>query len=453
MNPTDILIVEDEHALAAALATVTRRNGMNPLVVPSGARAITAIRTKLPGMIILDIGLPDMSGLQVLRECFGEDGSIPLPVVIITAHGNLENAIAARRMGVDEYLTKPLNLKEFERALETLSQRTIQSSPVESSRAPIEEAETTLIGAAPAMQPVFRDIAHACTISAPLVISGDTGVGKTLAARVIHANSIGQNGKLIVFQSGRNHVKLGETLLEWEVFGGRTLLIENVSDLSTSEQAELLHRLEVQSEHQVDPSKESAIRIIATTKSDLYRSVTEGSFDESLYYRLRVLDIRIPPVAERREDIPALSAYFLGKGCSNRPLALSPEVVRLLCAYSWPGNVLELRHAIDYAIAVCGGTQILPQHLPAKVTLPDTDLSKAGAMKAAMALWVKEALENKETHASYSSFLDHVETELLKELLHHFDDKPTRLAEELRMNRTTLRRRCARLGIQDTADQ
>ena len=190
MSKPTVLIVEDEHALASALGASVTRLGAVPKYSPSGERALAMLSEGRPSAMVLDIGLPDMSGLEVLERGF-PDG-VDLPVLVVTAHGSLENAIAAKRLGVADYLAKPLDLHAFEELLGGLL-----SAPAEpSGRA---DAGTTMIGASPAMQQVFKEVAHACANAVPVLIGGGSGTGKSLAARVIHANSEA-SGDLEVFE-------------------------------------------------------------------------------------------------------------------------------------------------------------------------------------------------------------------------------------------------------------
>lgn len=443
-----ILIVEDEHALAAALAMAVKRMGAQPIIEPSGSRAITAIERNLPDMIVLDIGLPDISGLDVLRKCFGESTRTPVPVVVVTAHGKLENTIAARQLGVAEFLNKPLDLRQFESVIKGLLEKaTTPDSQGLTASWRDGEADLTLIGAAPRMQLVFRDIAHACTNTLPLVLSGGSGVGKTLAARVIHANSGGRAGALTVFRPSGGAQSLAKSVSQMAHHSSGSLLIEDVEELNEAQQAELMHLLDDQYFDDSASPEATKIRILATTKRDLYGAVSRGSFREGLYYRLRALEIHMPSLNERVEDIPALAAFFLGRASSDRSLTLSTAALDALVVHRWPGNIREMRHAIEYAVSICGGTQILPQHLPANVLFPASGESSISDLKQVVAHWVRKELIKSGSSITYAQFLDEFESILISELLSHFDNKPTHLAESLSMNRTTLRRRCERLRI------
>jgi DNA-binding NtrC family response regulator len=359
--------------------------------------------------------------LEVLRRAFPEGGELPVPVLVITAHGSLENAIAARQLGAAEYLVKPLDLLAFQKVLGRFLKPTQAPEP---GRETEPDTETTLIGGAAAMQPVFREIAHACSVSMPVVITGPTGAGKSLAARVIHANGAQRDAPMVAFA---DRVKDGRS------DGVGTLLIEGVDALGAIEQAQLSELLE-SSEGQ---------RMIATTRASLHAAVAAGTFREDLYYRLNVIEIRLPTLADRIEDVPALAQYFLGRAASERALTFSPEAMAVLEQHSWPGNVLELRNAVEYAVGVCGGAQILPQHLPASVVMKRPE--DAGELVASLRVWLDEIFAERGEELRYADLIGNLEGELLKELLRRFGGKPTRLASALAMNRTTLRKKCAEL--------
>ena len=225
MKTKRVLIVEDEHALASALATVVVRAGAEPVKAASGKAALEELQAGDLSLVVLDIGLPDMSGLDVLREAIPDGGEPQVPVLVITAHGNLENAIAARKLGAADYLVKPLDLPAFQDVLGT-HLKTVRKVAEDTPREDGPETGTTLIGGGAAMQPVFREVAHACSVSLPVVISGATGTGKSLAARVIHANGEQRDGEL--------------RLLGAEMLVRGTLLVEDVDLIGADQQAALL---------------------------------------------------------------------------------------------------------------------------------------------------------------------------------------------------------------------
>lgn len=452
-----ILIVEDEHALAGALAVVCRRLGGEPTLVASGRQA----REELAGggfaVVIVDIGLPDMNGLELLERC-GKARAL-----VITAHGNLENAIAARRRGATQYLVKPLDLHEFQRTLQDLLPQNAPSAG-EIHPASADESNGLLIGGAPAMQRAFVEIAHACASDAPVLITGPTGTGKTHTARVIHANSARRAGPFVALSCGA----LPEQLLESELFGheknaftgaltsrpghieraaGGTLFLDEIGDVSPAVQAKLLRFVEERTFTRVGGREDLRIdlRLITATNRDLRQETSAGRFREDLYYRLHVLEIELPALHRRKEDIPALAAFFLGSLRPGRPPRLSTGALDVLARFDWPGNVRELRNAIERALAVCPGTVILPQHLPREIRQQvERSSAETEQLAAAVDNWLRARIA---TGATYYELHDELETAVLKTLLRHFDNKPTVLAREVKMNRATLLKKRQRMGL------
>jgi DNA-binding NtrC family response regulator len=456
-NPR-ILIIEDEAALAKALATVCERLGAKATLCASGKRGLQGLAEGNFALVILDVGLPDISGWDVL-EAVNQTASRP-PVLIITAHGTLNNAVAARQLGATAYLVKPLDLRELER---TILDVMAESPPVGPAAPPASETGALLGGASPAMQRVFVAIAHAANTDAPALITGPTGTGKTLAAHVIHANSRRRDGPFVTLVCGA----LPEQLLESELFGheknaftgagamrpghferaaGGTLFLDEIGDIPPSVQAKLLRFVEEKTFHRVGGREDLRVdlRLITATNRSLRDEVQAGRFREELYYRLHVLEVELPPLAKRREDIPALSAFFLSRLSAGRDLALGSDTSRLLANHGWPGNVRELRNALEHAVAVCSGKIIQPHHLPKAVGLagePPINADLDGVLQR----WVAAKVQ---AGASYKQLYDEVESTLLKHLMQHFDQKPTVLARVLKMNRATLLKKRKHLGLE-----
>ncbi|MBX7207482.1 MAG: sigma-54 dependent transcriptional regulator [Verrucomicrobiaceae bacterium] len=449
----NVLIIEDEHALAAALATIVRRLGAEPAVAASGAGGIDKFSRRAFDLIVLDIGLPDMSGLDVLRRIRAQASGSP-PVLVITAHGTLENALEARRLGASDYFLKPLDLAEFHQALRSFLKTHEGDSPAARQKKRDGTPQTTvMIGASPGMQRAFADIAQACGTDAPVLITGPSGAGKSLAARVVHANSAATaGGPFVAFRVDEwspeqiQNTLLGEAdtppgLLRKAV--GGTLFIEDIASLPPPAQGGLERALNA-------PSPSPGLpRILAATSRDLFAEVREGRFREDLYYRLKIVEIALPPLAERTGDIPALAAFFLGQSAgSGREIALAEETLACLKAHSWPGNVRELRNAMQHAAAVCTGPLVLPRHLPGSISrATDADAASRShldqALQQALARWLDQKLTAPDDALpAYDDLAGQIESMMLRELLPRFDHKPTRLAAALNMNRATLRRKC-----------
>jgi DNA-binding NtrC family response regulator len=448
-----VLIIEDEAALATALSRVCQRLGWHAELRASGNAGLRALASGNFDLAILDIGLPDLSGLEVLEKARAR--APQLPVVIITAHGKLENAVAARKLGAAAYLVKPLDLREIER---TLTQILATAAAPASADAPAS-SDAQLLGDSPAMQRVFLEIAHACTTDAPVLLSGPTGSGKTLAARSIHIHSARKNAPFVALHCGA----LQEQLLESELFGhergaftgavsarpghierarGGTLFLDEIGDISPTVQAKLLRFVEERAFTRVGGREDIRVelRLITATNKNLRDEVKAGRFREDLFYRLHVLEIGMPPLRERTADLAVLAANFLRTAA--RPLTLAPATVALLERHDWPGNLRELRNVLEYAAAVCTGPVILPAHLPRDIhehaaAAPSHDARLA----TVLAEWLDARLLEK---ATYRDMHDAIESLILRHLLTRFDGKPTLLARATKMNRVTLRKKFTR---------
>ncbi|MEA3211223.1 MAG: two-component system, NtrC family, response regulator AtoC [Chthoniobacter sp.] len=449
-----ILIIEDEHALAAALGMVCKRLGHEARLCSSGQRGLEELGRSEFALAILDIGLPDMSGLAVLEQM--RQRAPKLPALIITAHGNLDNAVAAKKLGAAAYLVKPLDLRDVQETLRQLL--SVEPVPV----ATPGEALSLLIGAAPALQRTFVEIAHACSTEAPVLITGPTGTGKTLTARVIHANSARRDAPFVTLHCSA----LPEQLLEAELFGhekgaftgaaasraghieramGGTLFLDEIADVAPAIQAKLLRFVEEHTFTRVGGREDLHVdlRLITATNQDLREQVRAGRFREDLYYRLHVLEIFLPPLRERLGDLPALAASFLRQLAPERSIQLAPATLEQFQRHVWPGNVRELRNVLEHAVAVSSGGVILPQHLPRDLRSDPSDASDGSApLEPALAAWLDQKLHD---GASYREMHDEVESMMLRHLLARFGGRPTILARETRMNRVTLRKKLAQL--------
>lgn len=404
-----ILIIEDEYALAAALATVVRRLEATAVVAASGQGGIDKLGTQTFALVILDVGLPDMSGLKVLQQI--QSLPEPPPVLIITAHGTLDTALEARRLGAREYFLKPLNLTDLQRTIREVF------TPVKVGT----RAETTMIGSCEAMQRAFAVIAQASGNDVPVLLQGPPGSGKSLVAQVIHRHSARANAPLSVFRADEWTAERAEAALDAAITqaGSGVLLLDEISAWSKPLQAALLHRLD-------------GLQARLFSASSL--PLTE--LREDLFYALAVLQVTLPPLAERTGDMPALAASFLGER------VLSAEALAALKAHPWPGNVRELQAAMLHAAAVCSGSTILPHQLPAGIAQADESNHLEDVMKRSLAAWLDQRTTGPdEAMPAYDELLETVEAAMLETLLQRFDGKPTHLAAAMRMNRATLRRK------------
>jgi len=456
-----ILIVEDESAMASAIAESCRRMGHQTVTAPSAMRGLRLLQSEKPSLVVLDIGLPDHSGIELLGSI--RKLSPDLPVLIVTAHGNLQNAVEAKKRGATGYLVKPLDLKKLEATIRSLLHARVAAAPDESA-APVEPSTDAahapvLVGSSAAMQPAFAAIAHACSSDVPVLISGPTGIGKSLTARIIHLHSNRHAAPFVTLSCA----SLPESLLEAELFGhergafsgasatrighieraaGGTLFLDEIGDVPLALQVKLLRVVEEKTFTRVGGREDLHVdlRIVAATNQDLEQAVAEKRFREDLLYRLRVLEVRLPSLAERPSDLPALCAFVLAQVAGERELSLSEDAMALLRRHDWPGNVRELRNALEHAAAVCGGSVVLPGDLPDTVQRLADDLPtpQANVLDAALQEWLDALLR---AGCKYDELHQELEGRLLALLLPRYEGKPTLLARALEMNRATLRRK------------
>jgi len=405
----NILIIEDEYALAAALSTVVRRLDATPVVAASGQGGIDKLGSQNFALIILDVGLPDMSGLKVLEKI--QTLPKPPPVLVITAHGTLDTALEARRLGAREYFLKPLNLADLQRTIREVF------TPVKSEAL----EQTAMIGSSEPMQRAFAIIAQASGNDAPVLLLGPPGSGKSIAAEVIHRHSARANEPLVVFRADEWPADRVKAALDEAISkaGNGVLFLDEISTWSKPLQAALMHRM-----------SDLKARLFSASSHDL------SAVREDLFYSLAVLQVTLPPLAERTGDIAALAASFVGER------VLSAEALAVLKAHAWPGNVRELKAAMSHATAVCSGSTILPHHLPASLVKAEDSNHLEEAMKRSIAAWLdQKTTGTDETMPAYDNLLETVEASMLEPLLKRFDGKPTRLAAAMEMNRATLRRK------------
>jgi DNA-binding NtrC family response regulator len=435
MTARSILIIEDEHALGTALSFLVRRMGHLPTLVASAAAGLAAFEEGGIAAVVLDIGLPDMSGLRVL-ERLRQNGS-EIPILVITAHATLDHAIHAQKSGATGYLTKPLDLQQFEQTLRAMLSPGISLTETVPETPATRAA--TLIGAAPCLRETFTAIARACAGDIPVLITGPGGSGKSLAAAVIHAHSERSGQALMALDSSQI-----QNASEFERETGGTLVLDEITGLTAELQMRLASWL--------GAAKTNHARIFATTIHDPREAVRNGSLREDLYYALSTLTVPLPALCERTGDIPALSAYFTGlRGGATTP-SLTPPVLAALQSYPWPGNIRELRHVLDYAVTLSGGGPVFLSHLPAHIAASASHGDAApvpGELDLVIGRWLDAHLAQPEDiQPGYDALLEQIEGLMLRHLLERHDNRPTRLATALRMHRATLRQKLRRSGLQ-----
>jgi DNA-binding NtrC family response regulator len=412
-----ILLVDDEADQRRLLGGFIESLGYRIVEAASAEEALALLRADTPDMVLLDVRLPGMSGIEALAEIRKLDER--LPVLLITAYADLRQAVAAVKGGAGDYLAKPVDLDELEAAISDALGRTEKRADASEAR----EFPSWFVCESAAMRRVVATVAVVAPSSAPVLILGESGVGKEVIAQMIHHWSPRAEGPLIA----ANCAGLPESLIESELFGhakgaftgasqarqgyfraadGGTLFLDEIGELPLHLQPKLLRALESQQITPVGTDAPVAVdtRLIAATNRDLGREVSEGRFREDLYYRINVVELVVPPLAERQDDILPLARQFAVQ-FAGTPVRLSPQAIQCLLAYRWPGNVRELRNAIQRSCLLCRGDVILPEHLPPKVAALASGpvASAAGRLsqveRAAIVATLEECQGNR-THAA-----------------------------------------------------
>ncbi len=384
-----ILIVDDESNARNALAEILREEGYACETAADGFKGLGRFAEFEPDLVLTDLKMPGMDGVELMTKV--RERSPGLPVVVMTAFGAVDTAVLAMRSGAVDYLTKPINTDELliviERAL--LESRLRREAQDLRKRLDERYKFENVVGAAPAMQQIFKMAAQVAQSRATVLLTGESGTGKELIAAALHQRSNRANGPFIKLHCG----SLAENLLESELFGtepdaqsgsqkaregrleqanGGTLFIDEISEISPAIQIRLLRLLQ---EHEFERANSSSsirvdTRVIAATNRDLRAMVGEGKFREDLFYRLNVINLQLPPLRERASDVPALAMHFVRRYAEEngkKVERLSEAALSRLAAYSWPGNVRELENVIERAVVLSENGVIEAEHLPPEV--------------------------------------------------------------------------------------
>jgi DNA-binding NtrC family response regulator len=380
-----LLIVEDDAHLRETVTAFLSRAGYEAAAAHDGREALELLDKELPDLVLTDINMSGMDGLELLAEI---KARYPETVVIMmTAFSSIDTAVEAMRRGAEDYLSKPLQLADVQMSIgRALERRSLRSRVAQlETQARDRYRFDQIIGKSPAMRRVFQIIERVAPTNATVLVSGRTGTGKELVARALHFNSPRAGNPLVDVNCGA----LPEQLVESELFGhvkgaftgageskkglfeaahGGTLFLDEVQSLKPDLQAKLLRALQERVIRRVGGRENIEVdaRVVAATNQDIAEAVRKGEFREDLYYRLNVVGIFLPPLRERREDIPLLIEHFLRRHAppDAEPRRFSNEAMRLLLGYDWPGNVRELHNAIEYALAISLGATLTIADLP-----------------------------------------------------------------------------------------
>ena len=466
-----ILIADDEESLRWVLAKGLRGAGYDVTAVADGESALRAFEAEPFDLVLLDIRMPGLDGLTVLERLRASrpDAS----VVVMTAHGSMDTAIKAMQRGAYDYLTKPFDLDEVLLLTERALAAARLSQEVARLRSGLQEVRefSALIGRHPRMQEVYKTIGRIAATDVTVLLRGESGTGKELVARAIHHYSR---------RSGRPFVAVScaaipGSLLESEMFGhergaftdarerrlgkfelahGGTLYLDEIGDMPVDLQTKLLRALQERTIERVGGHEPIAVdvRVLAATNRDLEALMKEGRFREDLYYRLNVVTLHLPPLRERRRDIPLLVEHFLAKYAEELgDRGVAPEALDRLVAYDWPGNVRELENVVQRAMVMATGGVILPEHLPIG---PVSPAAAAVAMDASLEEVIERrlmecvrGLRERRSANLYDLVVGLVEKPLLRAVLRETGGNQVRAARILGINRNTLRKKLTEHGI------
>ncbi len=451
-----IAVIDDEQSVCHAFKSFLTDEGHEVGVAATAQRGLALIAEFQPDLIILDIRLPDADGLDVLAQ-LGQKADQPA-VLVITAHGTMETAIEAMRRGAFEYLTKPIDLDEAKLVIERALQTRRLSQEVVRLRRELRGGAPLLVGNSSAMQKVYKTIGAVAPTNSTVLIRGESGTGKELVARAIHQASPRAKGAFVTVDC----TALPEHLVESELYGyepgaftgatsakpgrieqadGGTLFLDEIGELSGAAQAKLLRVLETRQTERLGSTRHISLdtRILAATNQDLDARRRQGTFRQDLYYRIHVVTLDLPPLRERREDIPLLVAHFLEQIAGGRRLQMSQAALDVLVAHDWPGNVRELRNAIEHAIVQCRGDAILPEHLPRLAARVGRGPAEELRRAAAALLAAKMAEHPEGTAPLYDQMLEELDRAVIAEALRITGRNQARTAALLGLHRTTLR--------------
>lgn len=454
-----ILVVDDEEAVCWALRQALSDEGYEAAIAASAEEALPQILAGQHDLVILDVRLPGMDGLTALRQI--QEKQPNLPVVLITAFGNLRTAVAAVQQGAVEYLTKPFDMQAAVDAVRRALERRRDTAP-----APVvdtdELAKDGILGRSPAMQAVFKQIAIVAATDLPVLITGESGTGKELVAQAVHRHSRRAEKPFLPVHLA----SLSPALIESELFGHirgaftgadkdrrglldlaheATVFFDEAGDIPPPVQVKLLRVLEQREIFPVGDvhPRPADFRVIAATHKSLEALVAEGGFRSDLYYRIAGFQIHLPPLRERKEDIPLLAEFFLRRmgGLPANAGGFSEAALEDLRARPWPGNVRELRHVVENAALLARGAVIEPLHLPAARMPSGPDQAVGTRLADAVRAWTAEQLKTGDANNLYDRMLDQAATAMFNVVLDHTNGNRTAAAEILGIDRATLRKR------------
>jgi two-component system nitrogen regulation response regulator GlnG len=464
---TAVWIIDDDRSIRWVLEKALGRENIACASFGTADEALAKLGAgEMPGVLVSDIRMPGASGLDLLRQV--KQSHPDLPVIIMTAYSDLDSAVAAFQGGAFEYLPKPFDVDQAV----ALVRRALEQRTPQSSASPVEPLAPEILGQAPAMQEVFRAIGRLAQSHATVLINGESGTGKELVARALHRHSPRRDGPFIAL----NTAAIPRDLLESELFGhekgaftgasaqrrgrfeeaaGGTLFLDEIGDMPAELQTRLLRVLSDGQFYRVgghQPMRANA-RVITATHQNLEQRVKDGLFREDLFHRLNVIRLRLPPLRERREDIPALTRHFLANSAQQlgvEPKRLSDAALKFLQAAPWPGNVRQIENLCHWLTVMAPGQQIEIDDLPAEMrdAAPAAGTADWPALLAATA----DALLAKQPGTVWETLTNVFEATLIRRALAATGGRRIEAAQQLGIGRNTITRKIQELGLDERHD-
>lgn len=447
---SNLLIVDDEQSYRQLLSLVFQGDGHDIRTASNGREALEMLDQSPADIIISDVKMPDMDGIEMLRAV--RETQPDLGVVLMTAFASVETAREAFKLGADDFIQKPFDVEELKLIVKkTLEKQVLISENRAFKRAQRERGSVkNIVGHSDKMQAIFQMIETVAEVQSTILVTGESGTGKELVARAIHDLSPRAEKPFVSINCGA----FTETLLESELFGyikgsftgananrkglfeaahKGTIFLDEIGEMSPAMQVKLLRVLQEKKVRPVGAHDELIIdaRVIAATNRDLKAMSEEGTFREDLFYRISVIPIHLPPLRERKEDIPELVNHFVRKFCdqAGRQVSISPKTMQFLEDYTWHGNVRELEHTIERAVALERGEEIQPERLPEHITnynperiraefdLPDEGLNLVAHLENLEKTYVVEALRKTSGNQTRAAELLQMQVRSLRHLL------------------------------------
>ncbi len=455
MEQKKILIIDDEESMRHMLSLILKKEGYQVHAAAGGREALDLLSSHSFDFILSDIIMPEMDGLELLQAL--KDRKVEATIIMMSAYGTINTAVEAMKRGAYDYISKPFRPDEVLMALRKAEEReSLRQENIRLRQEVLREYSFgNIIGKSPRMLQIFALIKKVSDYKTSVLLVGESGTGKEMVARCLHYNSARSKGAFIAVNCGA----IPETLLESELFGHEkgaftdakkekrgsfemahegTLFLDEVGELSPSAQVKLLRALQEGEIKRLGSERSISVdvRIIAATVKDLSKEVAAGKFREDLFYRLNVLQINLPPLRERKEDIPLLIEHFIQKYNARHKLSIegiSEEALAFLLDYSWPGNVRELENIIERAMILSQGRRIMAENLPAEIKSPEQNR-------------IKKLMEEEISIKKATRLL---EEELIRKALQKTGGNRTQAAKILEISHPALLSKIKEYGIED----